>query len=326
MVDAPPSGETVQSKGSRTRAGIALAIAIISILGIIFAAKIYQDNQATKPVAISNPELPANDSPECAELLDRLPDRAAGLVRADIAEPAPEGAAVYRNLEQDRITLRCGANVPSQYNELAKTEEVKGISWLRVVDSTDESLATWFTVGREPVVAITAEGNAEAEDALSDLAEALRPDSAYKNKPERGGVPLVELAAPEADRRCSGLEAALPRELGNRHRLSTEEMPADMPKDMVIWGGTPADPVVLRCGVDEPAGYSTTTQQLTQVGDIVWFNEPTLSSGTSATWYAMGRERFVAVEMPMSEASSLMPVLSSVIADNLENISPSEEK
>ena len=136
----------------------------------------------------------------------------------------------------------------------------------------------------------------------------------------------AELAAPEADKRCSGLEAALPRDLGNRHRLSAEEMPADMPKDMVIWGGTPADPVVLRCGVDEPAGYSTTTQQLTQVGDIVWFNEPTLSSGTSATWYAMGRERFVAVEMPMSEASSLMPVLSSVIADNLENISPSEEK
>ena len=207
MVDAPPSGETVQSKGSRTRAGIALAIAIISILGIIFAAKIYQDSQAAKPVAISNPELPANDSPECAELLDRLPERAAGLVRAEITEPAPEGAAVYRNLEQDRITLRCGANVPSQYNELAKTEEVKGISWLRVVDSTDESLATWFTVGREPVVAITAEGNAKAEDALRDLAEALRPDSEYKNKPERGGVPLAELAAPEYGTATSFAEA-----------------------------------------------------------------------------------------------------------------------
>lgn len=326
MVDAPQPGETVQSKGSRRRAAIALVIAIVAILGVIFAAKIFQDSQAAKPVAISNPELPADDSPECADLLDRLPDRAAGLVRAEIADPAPDGAAVYRNLEQDRITLRCGAPVPSQYNELATTEDIDGIKWLRVVDSTDDSLSTWFTVGREPVVAITPEGNADAEEALRDLSEALRPDSEYKKTPKRGGVPLAELATPEADKRCSGLEAALPRDLGERHRLSAEEMPKGLPKDMVIWGGTPADPVVLRCGVDEPAGYSSTTQQLTQIGDIVWFNEPSLSSGTSATWYAMGRERFVAVHLPMSETASLMPVLSSVIADNLENISPSEEK
>lgn len=326
MVDAPQPGETVQSKGSRRRAAIALVVAIVAILGVIIAAKIYQDSQSAKPVAISNPELPADDSPECAALINRLPDRAAGLVRAKLAHPAPEGAAVYRNLEQDRITLRCGAAVPSQYNELAKTEEIDGIKWLRVVDSTDDSLSTWFTVGREPVVAITPEGNANAEDALRDLSEALRPDSEFKNKPKLGGVPLAELAAPEADQRCKGLEAALPRDLGDRHRLSASELPKSVPSDAVIWGGTPADPVVLRCGIDKPAGYSSTTQQLTQIGDIVWFNEPSLSSGTSATWYAMGRERFVAVHLPMSETASLMPVLSSVIADNLKNISPSEKK
>lgn len=325
MVDAAPSGDSVQSKGNRTRAAIALVVAIIAIGGVIIAAKVFQDNQASQPVAISNPELPDDDSPECAALLDRLPDRAAGLVRAELADPAPEGAAVYRNLEEDRITLRCGAPVPAQYNDLATTEEVDGVQWLQVVDSTDASLSTWFTVGRQPVVAITAEGNANARDALGDLAEALRPDSEFNNAPERAAVPLADLAAPEADERCKAFEAALPNELGERTRLSADQLPEGLPEDTVIWGGTAADPIVLRCGVEQAESYGP-TEQLTQSGDVVWFNEPRLSSGTTGTWYALGRERFVAVNMPMSETAGLMPALSAVIADNLANISPSEEK
>lgn len=325
MGNAPQSGETVQNNSSRRRAAIALAVAVVAVLGVIGVAKYVQDKQAAQPVAISNPELPADDSPECAALLDRLPGRAAGLVRAQVAEPAPLGAAVYRNIDEDRITLRCGAPVPAQYNDLASTQEVGGVKWLRVVDSTDSSLSTWFTVGREPVVAITAEGNANAEDALADLAEALRPDSEYNNAPKRGPIPLANLAAPKADNLCEGLNSALPKELGGRHILSADEIPTELPKDMVVWDGTDADPITLRCGVDEAPSYGV-SKQLTQVGDIVWFNEPTLSSGTSGTWFALGRERFVAVNMPMSDASSLLPVVSSVIADNLKNTSPSEAK
>nr|WP_120491426.1 DUF3515 domain-containing protein [Corynebacterium lactis] len=325
MGNAPQSGETVQANSSRRRAAVALAVAVVAVLGVIGVAKYVQDTQAAQPVAISNPELPADDSPECAALLDRLPDRAAGLVRAQVADPAPLGAAVYRNLESDRITLRCGAPVPAQFNDLARTKTVDGVEWLRVVDSTDDTLSTWFTVGREPVVAITAEGHANAEDALGDLAEALRPDSEYKVTPKRSPIPLSTLAAPQADSLCTGLTAALPKELGGRHLLGADELPESLPKDMLVWGGTAADPITLRCGVDEAPGYAV-SKQLTQVGDIVWFNEPSLSSGTAGTWYALGRERFVAVNMPMSEASGLLPVLSSVIADNLKNTSPSEAK
>lgn len=323
MTNAPGSEEAALPNSSRRRASIALVVAIVAVLAVIFGAKYMQDAQAAQPVALSNPELPDNDSPACAELLERLPDRAAGLVRAEVAEPAPPGAAVYRNIEDARITLRCGTPVPAQYNPLANTTEVDGVRWLQVLDGNDESLSTWFSVGRTPVVALTAERGASAEPALADIAEAMRPDAHWDNAPSPGPVPLADVAAPEADRRCEAFVAALPKELGGRQLLSAAELPAGVDEKLQVWAGTAADPVTLRCGVEEPAGYAV-SERLTQVGDIVWFNEPSLSSGTSGTWYALGRERFVAVNLPMADASGLLPALSEVIAANLANTAPSE--
>lgn len=313
-------GENVQAQGNRRRAGIALALAVLLTLGVIIGAKMFQDDQARNPVMLQLQEMPDDDSPRCAELLGRLPDRLDGLVRAELANPAPTGAAVWRNTADQRVTLRCGAAVPIQYTELSTTENHRGVNWFRIDDNVPGSnLATWYSIGRTPVVAVTA--NSDRADAIDDLSKALLPDSEVGGAPEPNPVPLTDLAADDADERCSALLAALPSKIGERTRVDD----ADLPAGSMVWADDRGSIVSLRCGVGEPEGYADTEEQLTQINDIVWFAEPSLSSGDVGTWYAMGRERFVAVHLPVAEASGVLPAFSDIIAANLENTSPSEE-
>lgn len=313
-----------QAQGSRTRAAIALVIAIVAVLGVIIATKFVQDDKASAPVALSNPELPDNDSKECSALIERLPSRVDGLVRAELADPAPAGAAVWRDINDDRVTLRCGTFLPDQFNELAKTESVKGVEWLKVTDGDDSDLVTWFSVGQKPTIAVTAKDSHHG--ALADLAQAIGADAQSNNAPQRVPLALAKVDTPEHDSLCQGLEAALPKKLGDRERVAKQDLPASTSENMIVWSNASGDAITLLCGVTDPVSYATTTEQLTQVGDIVWFKEPTLSSGINGTWYALGRERLVAVNLPMSAGSSVLPVLSDAIASNLKNISPSEAK
>ena len=313
-------GENVQAQGNRRRAGIALALAVLLTFGVIIGAKLFQDDQARNPVMLQLQEMPDDDSPRCAELLDRLPDRLDGLVRAELANPAPKGAAVWRNTADERVTLRCGAPVPIQYTELSTTENHRGVNWFRIDDNVQGSnLATWYSIGRTPVVAVTAD--ASRMDAIPNLSEAMLPDSEVGGAHEPNPVPLTDLAADEADERCSALLAALPTKIGERTRVDD----ADLPAGSMVWVDDRGSIVSLRCGVGEPEGYADTEEQLTQINDIVWFAEPSMSFGDVGTWYAMGRERFVAVHLPVAEASGVLPAFSDMIAANLENTSPSEE-
>ncbi len=313
-------GENVQAQGNRRRAGIALALAVLLTFGVIIGAKLFQDDQARNPVMLQLQEMPDDDSPRCAELLDRLPDRLDGLVRAELADPAPKGAAVWRNTADERVTLRCGAPVPIQYTELSTTENHRGVNWFRIDDNVQGSnLATWYSIGRTPVVAVTAD--ASRMDAIPNLSEAMLPDSEVGDAPEPNPVPLTDLAADEADERCSALLAALPTKIGERTRVDD----ADLPAGSMVWVDDRGSIVSLRCGVGEPGGYADTEEQLTQINDIVWFAEPSMSFGDVGTWYAMGRERFVAVHLPVAEASGVLPAFSDIIAANLANTSPSEE-
>ena len=313
-------GENVQDQGNRRRAAIALALAVLLVIGVIAGAKIVQDRQARQPVLLSALEMPDDDSPVCADLVENLPDRVSGLVRAELADPAPPGAAVWRNTNDDRVTLRCGSSLPTQYTELSVVEEHDGVKWIRINDSTEGSdLATWFSVGRSPVVAVTAASGYAG--AVEELSGDMLPDAEVGNAPEPNPIPLMDLAAPEADDRCSALLAALPPEMAGRARVED----VDLPEGGIAWSDDTGDVITLRCGVEEAPGYENTTDQLTQINDIVWFSEPSMSGGLTGTWYALGRERFVAVHLPVGEASGILPALSDVISANLANVAPSEE-
>ncbi|WP_448851047.1 DUF3515 domain-containing protein [Corynebacterium sp. 335C] len=315
-------GDKVQPKGNRLGMVVALVLAVLLAAGVIGGAKIVQDNAARQPVALSSPEMPEDDNPKCAELLDRLPDRLDGLVRAPLADPAPQGAAVWRDSLDDRVTLRCGAPVPVQFTPLAETEEIGGVQWLAVGDGAPGSeLTTWYSVGRTPVVAVTAD--ADHRDDLEDISKAMGPDADAGGAPEPHALPLADLAAPHDDDRCTAFRDALPAELGEFRRLEGDA--AGSVPGLVAWADGTGQLVTARCGVEEPDGYEGTDKPLTQVGEIVWFNEPAETTGVTGTYFALGRERFVAVHVPMAQASGLLPAFSDVISATLANTAPSEE-
>lgn len=314
-------GDKVQPQGSRLGMVIALVLAVLLAAGVIGAAKIVQDRAARQPVALSSPEMPDDDSPACADLVGRLPDRLGGLVRAGLADPTPAGAAVWRDSLDDRVTLRCGASVPVQYTEMAKTEDVEGVEWLKVSDgAAGTDLVTWYSVGRSPIVAVTA--NDSHADSLPAISEAMGPDAG--DGPEPNPLPLADLAAPHDDGVCSGFNGTLPEDLGEFHRVPDADLPEDS-RGLAVWTDHTGQLVTARCGVAEPPAYAGTDKPLTQVGDIVWFNDPNHTTGVTGVYYAMGRERFVAVHVPMAQASGLLPAFSEVIANTLKNTAPSEE-
>src|SRR5699024_7287954 len=149
----------------------------------------------------------------------------------------------------------------------------------------------------------------------------MLPDAHGGNAPLPNPAPLMDLAAPEADDRCAALLAAPPPATARRARVEDLH-----PPEGGIGCAADTDALLrLRCGVEEAPGYENTTGQLTQINDIVWFSEPCMSGGLTGTWYALGRERFVAVHLPVGEASGILPALSDVISANLANVAPSEE-
>ena len=89
---------------------IALVLAVLLVVGVLAGAKIVYDRAAHQPVGMSIIEAP--DAATCGPLLDALPATLAGHPRAELADPAPEGAAAWASNSTDRITLRCGISLP----------------------------------------------------------------------------------------------------------------------------------------------------------------------------------------------------------------------
>ncbi|WP_034647678.1 DUF3515 domain-containing protein [Corynebacterium sputi] len=317
-------GDNVQVKSSRRRAAIGLVLAIVLALGVIGAMKISQDRAARSAVMLSSPELPENDSAQCAEFTEAMPSSMIRLQRAELMEPVPEGATLYRDYTDDRLTIRCGTPVPMQYNSIAHTTEVDGITWLTVSDPTPGlDLTTWYSVGTSPVVAVT--GRSDHERALGDVSEIINEVGSFGEGGEPGPIPLMDLPLAEgSEQRCNGVLSALPEELADRERLEGDNLPedADLPAGGAAWGSASTGLVTVRCGVEEPTSYAESIgDQLTQIGNVVWFNDPELSSGDTSVYFALSHEEVIAVYMPVGEAQAVLPALSNAISANLDEVS-----
>ena len=128
---------------NRTAIAISLGLALLLVIGAVVGARIYFNQVALQPVAMTDLPAPQADSQACASLIDDLPSDLHGHPRAELAEPAPQGAAAWRSSSTERITLRCGVDIPAQYTDYAITEDIDGARWLRVDDITPQStLAT----------------------------------------------------------------------------------------------------------------------------------------------------------------------------------------
>ncbi|GAB3700054.1 DUF3515 domain-containing protein [Corynebacterium nasicanis] len=297
------------SRSGRAAIYLSLVLAVALVLGVVIGAKLVFDRVATQPVAMSDLPAPQADSPACAAFVDTLPERLIGHDRAEIAQPAPDGVAAWSSSSVERVTLRCGVDLPLQYTAYAPTETVEGVEWLRITDATPGStLQTWYAVDRAQVVAVTADAESlgRHEEPVAELSEAMATLAPATHEPYP--APLSQLAGGDPAV-CGDLLAALPGTLaGDYERIDVPEA------HTVAWAANGREPVVLRCGVAPPENYQPGIQ-LNQVNDIVWFEDTVLASGTTAgTWFALGRETDIAVSTPQDVSSEVLVQLGEVIA------------
>ncbi|PFG28827.1 DUF3515 family protein [Corynebacterium renale] len=271
-----------ENQFNRTPVYIALGLAIVLVVGVLVGARLVSDR--SRQVQLSAVPAPQAESQECSALLDDLPTTVAGLRRATLVDPVPPGAAAW-SLGDNRVTLRCGVSLPEQYTELSRTADVAGVEWVKVADPGTD-LATWYTVDREPVVAVTAEG----QDPTGDVSPAIAQLPEKQWKPF--ALPLSDLATPEAQR-CTGFMGALPKNLGDNPLVRSEGTRA-------VWAAEDHAPIVVACGVEQPADYAAGAR-LTQVNNVPWF------VGQDG-YFALGRQALVAVSMPPEATDELLEI------------------
>lgn len=295
------------SQFNRTAIYVSLGLAVALVIGVIVGAKYIFATADRAPVAMS--DLPSSQagSQECTDFVAALPEKFMGHPRATLADPAPAGAAAWATLSDQAVTLRCGVDLPYQYNDYSVLSDIDGENWLEVTDMTPGSdLTTWYTTERFPVIAVTTHGDEQPEGLdLEGLARQEQP---------RNTAPLSDLAAADASATasCTALDDALPADLADGYAPYGAQVPADT----YVWTAPGREAIVLRCGVAPPPGYKA-GEQLQQINDVPWFEDTTLASGTTAsTWFALGRATDIAVHVPQDVADEVLVGLSDVIASS----------
>lgn len=295
---------------NRTTIYVSLGLAVALVLGVLVGARVFFNRVALQPVAMTQLPAPEASSAECTSLIDALPSTLANLKRAELAEPAPEGAAAWQASSTERITLRCGVDAPAQYTPYAQTEDIDGARWLRVNDATPGStLATWFTVDRSPVLAVTADTQ-QLRDGTAPVA-GLDTAALTGPAPEQRPAPLADLTAAGDSSKCDNLLAAAPESIAENYTRVDA-----VSEQTVVWSATGQDAIVLRCGVADPANYGPGAR-LDQINGVPWFEDVKLANGTTAsTWYAMGRDVQVAASLPQAESNEAITNLTNLIAEH----------
>lgn len=301
---------------NKTLIYVSLGLALALVVGVLVGSKVVMQKLNNQPVSLSELPSPMADSPECAQLIDSLPDELAGHRRTELLDPAPAGAAVWQSASDQRVTLRCGVEAPLQYTELTPTFEAAGARWIEISDPTaGADLSTWFTVDRSPVVAVTADHQTvrEGESPVDKLDLSALPEEASEPAP----APLAGLEPAEgAGAECETLLGALPDELVPGYaRLDLSNVASLDDASAAAWGGNSVEPIVIRCGVAAPASYEPGAQ-LTQINDTPWFQEEN-SDGTATLLYALGRRTDIAVSLPMGVGEEALTKLTNLIEENV---------
>ena len=293
---------------NRTAIYISLGISIAMVFAVIFGAKYVFTSAAQQPVALPPTPSEAADSPECAAVVDALPDKLMGYPRVDLVDPAPAGAAAWAKSSEDKITLRCGVDLPQQFTDYSHTIESDGESWLQVIDATPGSnLTTWYSTKHTPAIAVTTSSEDAQDDAPEGLEEAFK--QLEKKAQKANPAPLSQLKA-GPDSMCPALEEALPETLAEGYTRRTDV--GD--KNTWVYSAPGQEEIVVRCGVASPENYRAGVQ-LQQVNDVPWFEDTTLAECTTAgTWFALGRAEDLALSAPQDAANSALVRLSDALA------------
>ncbi|MGJ4169396.1 DUF3515 domain-containing protein [Corynebacterium macclintockiae] len=368
---------------------LSTVLAVALIIAVITAAKITVDRKVYAPMAMGPVDAPEASSQVCADFVDRLPGDLGRFRAVELREPAPSGAAGYRDSSGAELSVRCGVNVPDQYTVLSPVFSAGEVRWTAVSDATpDSDLRTWYAVGGSPAVAVTTSADVGGAlgavgSALSSIYDANSPAKPapypLSDAPVAGGSEGSGEAGPPGaaggsegsggsgtsggeteSPACRKFLESLPSALGSWRLVHTStgsgksstgngksstgsgnpSSGSGTSSDQAKFGSLPKDvsrsaldkapsgsatyladdrePVVIRCGLAMPKSYAPGAQ-LTQVDDVPWFSDPSLSRGsTMGHWYALGHEQIVGLAMPQSAGDEVIASVTSAISSSLK--------
>jgi hypothetical protein len=131
--------------------------------------------------------------------------------------------------------------------------------------------------------------------------------------PQDEALVIPAVPAPQADTtECATLMGALPQRLGDDPRAT----PADpVPPATAAWRSGDSDPILLRCGVGQPADF-VVGAQIQVVNTVQWFRVTEQDTGRS-TWFVVDRPVTVALTLPPGTRATPIQEISDVVAAKL---------
>ncbi|MFN2479321.1 MAG: DUF3515 domain-containing protein [Pseudonocardiaceae bacterium] len=150
--------------------GIALALAVALVVGVLIAAAIVRE-QPLGPLGLAVVPSPSANSTDCARLLAALPETLDGgdagpLPRRILATPAPAGTAGWG---EPPVVLRCGLDRPVELTATSRLLDVSGVQLLELVGL---GTSTWVAVDR-PVYVVVALPPTSGSGPLQQLAAVI---------------------------------------------------------------------------------------------------------------------------------------------------------
>ncbi|MGY1739847.1 MULTISPECIES: DUF3515 domain-containing protein [unclassified Blastococcus] len=137
--------------------------------------------------------------------------------------------------------------------------------------------------------------NVRGDDAGDDDGSPARVSGPTSARDE---LPVLDVAVPpvtpEADAACPAFMTDLPNELAG---LESRRVRSDTPY-AYAWG---EPPVVLRCGVERPAGFVVGGPQLFELNGVAWFVDDT--DPDQVVWTAVDRSVYVELTVPADVSS-----------------------
>jgi hypothetical protein len=157
----------------------AIALPVALVVGVVVAAVLAQRAPAREDVALGTVPAPAATSGPCTALLPALPQELDGLVRATLAQPAPEGAVAWQPADpaaapSDPVVLRCGIDRPAEFDVAAPLVVVDGVQVLEIPgDAVGIAATTYVVVDRGVYIGITLP-DGSGSGALQQITDVVR--------------------------------------------------------------------------------------------------------------------------------------------------------
>jgi hypothetical protein len=164
---SPPRTPELQHRLPRVLLGVALALPVLLVVGVLVASQILsrqtEPDPSTGPLAVPAVPVPAAASADCARFFSGLPQEintGDGLLpRRVLAAPAPAGTVAWGGQEQasgrpedQPIVLRCGLPAPAELGPTSPLLDVDGVEWLEIPGA---GATTWVTADRAVFVGLT---------------------------------------------------------------------------------------------------------------------------------------------------------------------------